>query len=132
MARETNGRGGRPKGQSNAPPKGHRSIIQPEVDTRAEATEQALRVQQALEMRAGGASFQEIADQLGWKSRQGAWEAVNGALARLETESAAELRALHLERLRLLLGAVWPNAVDPEANRPGTNQRQTHNLHLGT
>ncbi len=67
----------------------------------------------ALALRRAGASFREIASQLGCSSTS-AFRAVSRVLDRTMVElgeSAAVLRAMELERLDALLAAVWPAAV---------------------
>ena len=53
----------------------------------------------ALELRTGGASYQQIADALGMKSRQYAHDVVKRAIAGIPHEAVAELRAVELARL---------------------------------
>ena len=65
---------------------------------------------QALELRKAGASFQAIADKLGYADPSGAHRAVVRALANTIQQPADELRPLEAERLDRLLLAVWPDA----------------------
>jgi hypothetical protein len=66
----------------------------------------AHRDAQALELRAGGASFRVIADQLG-VSVSTAWECVERGLAATRQEPSSKLRTLERERLdRLTVQAV--------------------------
>jgi hypothetical protein len=62
----------------------------------------------ALEMRAKGKSYQEIADALGYADRSGPWELVQTALRELVQEPADIVRQLELERLDKALAALWP------------------------
>ena len=75
------------------------------------------RARQALAMRKGGATYEQIAAGLGYKTRARAHEAVTTAVRRFVAEPAADVR--HIEELRLdaLLLAVWPQALsgDPAA-----------------
>ena len=57
------------------------------------------RGRQALELRKGGASFLAIAQALGYRSPQAAYEGVNSALRRTIQEPADEVRRLEIERL---------------------------------
>ncbi len=59
-----------------------------------------------------GATLQEIADHLGYNSRQAVWKATTSLLERQEREAAAEWRAFQLARLERLLLAVWQHALD--------------------
>ena len=71
----------------------------------------------ALNLRKAGATFQEIADELGYASPSGAYEAVQSALKKAISEPAEELRHLELARLDEMQAAVWEavQAGDPDA-----------------
>ena len=69
---------------------------------------------QALELRKAGASFQMIADKLGYRDPSSAHKAVVRALANTIQQPADELRPLEAERLDRLLLAVWPDACAGE------------------
>jgi len=53
----------------------------------------------ALELRKSGATYQQIADQLGYRSPQSAHKSVTSALKKLVEEPSEELRKVELERL---------------------------------
>ena len=57
---------------------------------------------QALELRIAGASFDQIATQVGYASKAGAYMAVKAALDRVPAPEVAEYRRLNLERLNRL------------------------------
>ncbi len=59
-----------------------------------------------------GATLQEVADRLGYNSRQAVWKATTSLLERQEREATAEWQAFHLARLERLLLAVWQDALD--------------------
>jgi len=59
-----------------------------------------------------GATLQQVADRLGYNSRQAAFKATTSLLERQEREVTAEWRAFHLARLERLLLAVWQDAID--------------------
>src|SRR5436305_13622271 len=65
----------------------------------------------ALRLRKAGASYQAIANRLGYASRSGAWHAVRAGLTATLQEPADELRGLELERLDALHRAVWDRAI---------------------
>lgn len=69
----------------------------------------------ALELRKGGATFEQIAREVGYSDGSGAAKAVSRALADTIQEPAADLRRLELERLDSLLAALWPKAIDGDA-----------------
>ena len=62
----------------------------------------------ALILRKSGHTFEEIAEQLDYASKSGAFKAVMSALKKTIQEPADELRALELERLDVMLKSVWP------------------------
>ncbi|MHB8867449.1 MAG: hypothetical protein ACYC6T_08080 [Thermoleophilia bacterium] len=66
----------------------------------------------ALELRLGGATYEQIAPRLGYKNRSGAMRAVKRALDKLiSPEDVESLRQLELERLDRLLLGIWSSAV---------------------
>lgn len=74
---------------------------------RIEAVE---RQRQAVELRKAGASFRQIAEQLGYSSAGGAYKAVMTALRKTLREPADEMRGLELDRLDMLTFALWSEA----------------------
>jgi hypothetical protein len=64
-----------------------------------------------VELARAGWSFDDIAAELGYASRSGAWQAVQKALAAHEGEQVADYRMLELARLDELQSAVWDKAV---------------------
>lgn len=66
------------------------------------------RQEEAVRLRSGGATFQQIADMVGYSSVATAFQAVQAVLGRAESESAEELRSLHGERLRAAFVQVGP------------------------
>lgn len=75
---------------------------------RIEAAEKRRR---ALQLRKAGATFDQIAEQVGYDNKGNAYRAVNQELADLPKEDAAELRDLEMARLDSLLTAMWPKAI---------------------
>lgn len=72
---------------------------------------------QALNLRKAGATFAEIAAELGYSSPSGAYEAVKAALEKAFSEPAEELRQLELARLDEMQAGLWEGAIagDPDA-----------------
>lgn len=70
----------------------------------------AERRRQALELRKAGATYDRIAQQLGFANRGGAYRAVETALREITAEPAQDVRQLELERLDALLLGLWPQA----------------------
>ena len=56
--------------------------------------------------------MQQVADRLGYRSRQAAWKATTSLIERQEREVTAEWQAFQLARLERLLLAVWQHALD--------------------
>lgn len=70
---------------------------------------------QALELRKAGLTYPQIAERLGYNSKEAAYQAVKAALKRLATEtanSAGELRTLENERLDTLHQVAWAQATE--------------------
>ena len=61
----------------------------------------------ALELRKAGATYQAIAEQLGYAHAKGAYKAVASALKLTLREPANELRELEVARLDAALLAIW-------------------------
>jgi hypothetical protein len=78
--------------------------------TRPAASEARERRRRAVELRLAGATYQVIADRLGWSGPSGAHQEVARALRAGEC-AADQLRELELARLDVLQAAVWPKAV---------------------
>lgn len=67
----------------------------------------AQRDAEACRLRTHGATYQQIADQLGFRHRDGAYRAVQRALHATVAEPAGELRQLELARLEELWRRAW-------------------------
>ena len=65
------------------------------------------RRRRALELRMKGLTFAEIADEVGYASPSGAYEAVRKALDYEAYDDAAEFRKLHVARLETLIAGIW-------------------------
>ena len=73
---------------------------------------------QALELRMGGRTWQEIADALGYANHSGAYAAVKTALQASLQAPAQHYRDLTLERLTKILQVHWPLML--QADRDST------------
>jgi hypothetical protein len=62
----------------------------------------------ALELRAAGVHYEDIAIRLGYKNRSGAQHAVEAALKRTLSAPANELRQIQMAQLDIALRAIWP------------------------
>lgn len=67
----------------------------------------AERQRQAVELRRAGASYEQIARQLEYRGKSGAFAAVRAALKKAVVEEVDELRTLEQERLDLAQAAIW-------------------------
>ncbi len=65
--------------------------------------------QQALELRKAGATYETIAQSLGYSSPSGAYQAIESAMKRTLQEPADDLRRLEIERLNAMLLSIWPS-----------------------
>ena len=68
---------------------------------------QAEKRRRALELRKAGASYEQIAESLGYRSKSGAHDAVTGALRDMLREPAEQVRTLELSRLDDILMSIW-------------------------
>lgn len=78
--------------------------------SRAKRADTALRRRQAIDMRMTGASYQEIADKLGYTTRGAACQDVSRALEQAvveQTRSVEAYREEELQRLDVLLAEAW-------------------------
>lgn len=74
------------------------------------------QVAQAMELRKAGASYQAIADTLGFKSKSRAHDLVMEGLGELEAvcaSTAEQLRQMSLERLDAIQLALWKQRGNP-------------------
>lgn len=81
------------------------TAIQRVTRTKVEIRE---RQRQALELRLAGETFQSIAGKLDYKSKHGAYKAVETALREITREPAEAVRQLELQRLDAMLVTLWP------------------------
>jgi hypothetical protein len=72
--------------------------------------EAAERRARALELKKAGATYDQIATQLGYSDKSGAYRAVQNALSEITAEPAKAVLRLELERLDAMLLALWPKA----------------------
>ena len=68
----------------------------------------AEREREAIVLRRGGASYDDIATRLGFADRSGAKKAVERGLSRWMRDSDEELRAMELERSEVIIARLWP------------------------
>lgn len=73
--------------------------------------ESAERARKACEMRSEGYDFNEIATELGYADRSGAWRAVRRTIARLPVPAAKALRASQIDELLEIQRAHFPHAI---------------------
>jgi hypothetical protein len=69
------------------------------------------RATQAMELRLAGATYDEIAEALGWKDKSSAYRAVARGIDRMMEEPTERVRKMQNRRYERLLRAVWPSAV---------------------
>lgn len=72
---------------------------------------QTEREAQALTLRTSGASFEQIAAAMGFRTRAGAYQAVQRALRKTIQEPADEVRQQELARLDRMLLGIWQSAT---------------------
>jgi hypothetical protein len=69
------------------------------------------RINQGIRLRKAGLTYDQIAAQLNWHSRQAAHAAITGALAAERRESVDELRVVEDLRLDDMLRAIYAEAL---------------------
>ena len=72
----------------------------------------AERRTQAVRLAATGMDYTQIAQQLGYHDRSGAFKAIRGALAAQQAEAVDELRQLECKRLDALQRCCWDAALE--------------------
>jgi hypothetical protein len=72
------------------------------------AIERMAKHARAVQLRVEGHTFQEIADQVGYAHKNGAFLAVQRTMARFVREPSEQLLDLELARLDAALNALWP------------------------
>lgn len=96
---------------------------------RAEEVALAEKEAQAINLRRAGASYEDIARQLGYADPSGAYRAVQRVLRRTIQEPADDLRTLEGQRIERLLMAVWPLALGREVRQAdGSMKREDPSL----
>ena len=67
---------------------------------------------QVLAYRQGGATFDQIAQRLGYSNESGARAAFRRAMERIKDDAInSEMRELHRQRLEIALKAIWPQVI---------------------
>jgi orotate phosphoribosyltransferase-like protein len=77
----------------------------------------------AVELVAEGLSYDDIAKELGYANRSGAWKAVQASLKAVQAETVDEYRALTIDRYEALLTQVWPAAMDGDLKAVASARR---------
>ena len=85
-----------------------------ENDTEVIAVDPQLfeKERQVLAYRQGGATFDQIAQRLGYSNESGARAAFRRAMERIKDDAInSEMRELHRQRLEIALKAIWPQVI---------------------
>jgi len=83
-------------------------IVISDPQTVSRRTSSRERVRRATALKLAGASYEQIAENLGYASADSARKAVNNAIKKSLQENANELRRIHYGRLEHMLMLVWP------------------------
>ena len=81
------------------------------TQTTRRAIEDRTKALTALQVRMSGATLQQVADRVGYNSRQSVWNAIKRVLDHDDHVVASEFRAMHVARLERLLLGVWNAAI---------------------
>jgi hypothetical protein len=94
--------------------RGTRGCVEKVTPAKISAAE---RQQKALEMKRTGATYQQIANALGYRNRSSSADAVTRALrATVSKETAHELRLIELARLDAMWLVLWPRVLSGDLN----------------
>jgi hypothetical protein len=91
-----------------APRRTGKAIHQPPHDDLAATREKERR---AVELAIAGMNLDQIAHEVGYADKSGAWRAIRRTLDRQEAAAVTELRALENARLDRLQTVLWPPAM---------------------
>ena len=69
-----------------------------------------LKTQKAIKLRKAGVDYEQIAKELGYADRSGAWRAVNRGMRRLTTRIADDYQQTALAELNMVYESLWPAA----------------------
>ena len=94
----------------------------------AHEAEMAEKARKAMEMRAAGATYTQIAKRLGYAGPGPVYGLIKRHIQKMSYEGVTEMRAVQLDRLHTMLMAVWPKVVDP--NHPQTLQAMDRALSI--
>lgn len=86
-----------------------KSVSRPSVDEVAATRE---KERKAVELAIGGASLDQIAVEVGYADRSGAWRAIHRSLDRHEATAVSEMRTLENARLDKIQTILWPLALE--------------------
>ena len=89
-----------------------------EPKTSARLVKATVREAAAVRLRIQGKSLQEIADELGYEDPTGPYHAIIRCLAKTQQEPAEELRAIHRQRLAILLRVLWAEIGEEREGLP--------------
>jgi len=78
----------------------------PKVDAARAADRE--RIAKALELRKAGATYEKIAQLLGYASKGSAHTAVKNALKEITSRPAEEIRSIEITRLETIITILWP------------------------
>lgn len=96
-----------------------------DLDLRPHEVELTQREIQAVQLRAAGLQFHEIATALGWQTKSAAFKAVQRALQKWGVESVDEMRQVETARLDTLTRRLWPMALGKDARPASVDQDGT-------
>jgi hypothetical protein len=82
------------------------------ADEKAPEPDELERESRILELRRAGATWQNIADRVGYASPSGAWQAYQRIANRFIRPKLEDLRDMELDRLDRLQMGVWPKALN--------------------
>jgi hypothetical protein len=84
-------------------------------DKQAKSRATKVKAAKAMELRAAGLGWQEVAEKVGYKDGASAYNLVARETERMTVEGAKQLRLTQLDRLHALLSTEWDTAINRDA-----------------
>lgn len=81
------------------------------ANSRSSREEAAAKRRRALALHNGGATYEEVAEKVGYANRSAAYNAVKKARGEAELESSEEELSRELSRLDMMARSLWPKVV---------------------
>ena len=92
--------------------------LEPVTQKQRDAAERRQAEKRCVQLRLAGATFSEIAEQLGYSDASGAWQLYQRAMDREIQPMTAQIRDEELRRLDRIMSAYWGRALGAGGSEP--------------